>query len=235
MLEYKQTGNKDSDTIMFMLHGYGDDENSYIGLANDMKNHMDLDYNFYAIRAPENLDFGGFSWYFIPWEEKIDNDIIFRIQKEIEENVNKVTETINSIIQQNNFENKKLILLGFSQGSVLSFYLADKLNWDGIISISGYISEPDKIIEIVKRRNLKSSQGNESENSETEKQPILFLYDDNDQVVNESRTVGAVIGLRIKELFDRNKLPLEYRQTHYGHAIGPDALKYIDEYLQKIK
>lgn len=215
MLEYKQYGDKNSKYVMFMLHGYGDDENGYIELAK----HLRLDYNFYAIRAPKELEFGGFSWYYIPWEEKITESVLKKVYSDIEESVNLIQNTINYIIEENNLQEAKKILLGFSQGSVMSFYLADKIQWNKIISLSGYITQAEKIVEINRKAQQAGTQ-------------IIFMYDDNDQVVNKTRTLGALIGEEIKELFEKNELSLEYRRTHYGHGIGPDTLEYIHQFLK---
>ena len=121
--------------VLFLLHGYGSHEEDLFSFAN----YLPEDYLIISLRAPLSLDFGGFAWYSIHFDQDqkkwSDNEEAIVAQKIILHN-------INFHLKQFSLGDKKVSLLGFSQGAILSWALGlahpDKI--DKIIALSGYVN-----------------------------------------------------------------------------------------------
>jgi len=128
----KQTENT---SLLILLHGYGSNEEDLFSFATELPE----DLLIVSARAPQSLGFGSYAWYTINFtanegkfsdisEAKIARDLIATFIDEIQEKYH---------ISQN-----KTFLLGFSQGTILSYAVA--LNYpekvQKIIALSGYVN-----------------------------------------------------------------------------------------------
>jgi len=137
-LEYivREPNTKTENTsLLILLHGYGSNEEDLFSFATELPD----DLLIVSARAPQNLSSGSFSWYTIYFNtgEGKFSDIPEAI---------KARETISTFIdeiqERYDIAPSKTFLLGFSQGTILSYSVA--LNYpekvQKIIALSGYIN-----------------------------------------------------------------------------------------------
>ncbi len=121
---------------LLMIHGYGSNEQDLFSFAGQLPN----DLLIISVRAPYNLDFGGYAWYDIYLDAQ-NNKVSDNVQAI--ESVEKLSQFIDILIDKHNIDKHNFNLLGFSQGAILSYALAfnypEKIN--KIIALSGYINE----------------------------------------------------------------------------------------------
>lgn len=120
--------------VIIMLHGYGSDENDLFSFAPE----LDEEYMVLSVKAPYALQPYGNAWYAINFDAeqgkfsdieqaKKSRDIIIKFIEEVQEHFQLKPERVH--------------LLGFSQGTILSFAVAlsrpDLIH--RVIGLSGYI------------------------------------------------------------------------------------------------
>ncbi len=132
-LKYLKQQGTDETKILVLLHGYGSNENDLFSFKKYFENQT-----IYSLRAPENLPgttSGKYSWYNIlvhtNGEKKRDT---VQAQKSIEQ----IVTFLKSIPRK---PGQKIILGGFSQGSILSLNIGLKYPElvDGIVGMSGML------------------------------------------------------------------------------------------------
>mgnify|MGYP006107654679 FL=1 len=122
--------------LVIMLHGYGSNEDDLFSFAN----HMPVNYKIISLRAPYSLPYGGYSWYDINMNEnmniKIDID-------QAKSSISKIEDFVkNKLPQKYSFNREKICLIGFSQGTVLSYALSlnNPALFKNVIALSGMIN-----------------------------------------------------------------------------------------------
>ena len=121
--------------LLIMLHGYGSNEQDLFSFADELPDELLI----ISARAPLSMGFGSYAWYTIHLDAPVGKF------SDIPEAI-KARDTINSFIDEitNNFkfDTNNVFLLGFSQGTILSYAVA--LNYPGkvqhVIALSGYIN-----------------------------------------------------------------------------------------------
>lgn len=121
---------------LFLIHGYGSDENDLFSFAEGIPEQ----YHIISVRAPYPMEPYGNAWYAInfdaekgKWsdleEAKISRDLLHHF--------------IQEKCAENQLDINKICVLGFSQGSVLSYALAFQYPefYHKFICLSGYINE----------------------------------------------------------------------------------------------
>jgi phospholipase/carboxylesterase len=117
---------------ILMLHGRGSDEEDLLGIAPS----FDRRFQIVSARAPYPFPYGGYTWYEVG-EVGTPEPTMFR--KSYESLVTFMTD----ILKGYSIDPRRLILFGFSMGTVMSFSLAlthpDKIR--GVAGNSGYVPE----------------------------------------------------------------------------------------------
>lgn len=146
-LEYLVRQPKTTSTnppLLILLHGYGSNEQDLFSFAEELPDELLI----ISARAPLSIGFGSYAWYTIHFDS---TDGKF---SDIPEAI-KARDTIAQFIDEvtTNFEvdTDNVFLLGFSQGTILSYAVAlkypDKVKH--IIALSGYINPellPDNLV-----------------------------------------------------------------------------------------
>jgi phospholipase/carboxylesterase len=121
---------------IIMLHGYGSDENDLFSFASELPEQ----YAIFALKAPIPLQPYGNAWYNIYFDNaqgKFSDDAQAIFAREM------VLKCIDEIIRKYKIDGSQITLLGFSQGTILSFAVAlsypEKIK--NVIGLSGYINE----------------------------------------------------------------------------------------------
>jgi phospholipase/carboxylesterase len=122
--------------VLFMLHGYGSNEEDLFSFAPELPEELCI----IAVRAPYILQPYGYAWYAINFDAekgKWSDDV------QAIESRDKIMNFISEACSTYGLDYQNVNLLGFSQGTILSYAVA--LSYPGkiknIIALSGYINE----------------------------------------------------------------------------------------------
>lgn len=205
---------EDSSVVLF-LHGYGADGADLLGLAEPLAPHLP-DTVFIAVDAPEPsmANPGGFQWFPIPW---IDGSSEAAASEGLRRSAKMLDGFIDKVLAEEGIDADRLILVGFSQGTMMSLHVAPR-RLDpvaGIVAFSGRLMFPEAL-------------GAESQS----RPPVLLIHGDADDVVpfEEMKIAGEALQNADFEVYG-------HVQEGTGHGIAPDglsvALAFIREQLDK--
>jgi len=121
---------------IIMLHGFGSDENDLFSFAGELPDK----YAIISLKAPIRLEPYGYAWYNIYFDNsqgKFSDDEQAIASREL------VLKCIDEVVEKYDVDGENITLLGFSQGTILSFAVAlsypEKVK--NVIGLSGYINE----------------------------------------------------------------------------------------------
>lgn len=122
--------------VLIMLHGYGSNEEDLFSFAAELPE----DYFIISVRAPYTLEPYGNAWYAINFDAekgKWSDDV------QATESRDKIANFITEACEAYELNTNDVTLLGFSQGTILSYSIAlsypEKVS--KVIALSGYINE----------------------------------------------------------------------------------------------
>jgi len=122
--------------LLLLLHGYGSNETDLFSFAKDLPD----DFLIISVRAPFSLGFESYYWYTINFNTTGANfsDIPEALQAKAI--IVKFIEELKSFFS---FNSNNISLLGFSQGSILSYALALSYpeKFKNVVALSGYIKK----------------------------------------------------------------------------------------------
>ena len=198
----------DKNPLLLLLHGYGSNESDLFSFANELPD----EYYVIAARAPYDLQYGSYAWYAINFDADqnkfsdhdqaiLSRDLVIKFIEELK---------IKFPIDPTN-----ITLIGFSQGSILSYSIA--LSYPNIVqrvgALSGYL-------------NLGINIENYQNNDFT-KLKIFSSHGTVDQVipVEWARKTDPILqSLRINS---------NYKEYPVGHGVSPQNFFDLKDWLIK--
>ncbi|KZS42614.1 phospholipase [Aquimarina aggregata] len=127
---------KEKTPVLFMFHGYGSDENDLFSFAPELPEELFI----ISVRAPYPMQPYGNAWYAIYFD---DTQGKFSDDKQAIESRDKIAGFIDEAVQAYQLDSQNVTLLGFSQGTILSYSVAlsypEKIK--NVIALSGYLNE----------------------------------------------------------------------------------------------
>ena len=132
-----------STTILFLLHGYGSNEQDLFSFQPTLPK----DWLIVSFRAPGNTPYEGFSWYDI---DLMDPENRVNVEQ-AEQSLEILLENIMSVSNRYGLTKNQTHLCGFSQGGILSYALALK-NPDLFTKVACLSAYPEmKILENISK------------------------------------------------------------------------------------
>ena len=207
------------EKLIFMLHGYGDNAANFIHLANPIDKE-EWKVQYIALNAPNyiNGNLMGYQWF-----DLYPNGIYIadagpkefeQIQTEINDAINKIINTIEYYCENLNLKINDCILMGFSQGGMMTFevgnFLKNKLA--GLAILSGRIMNKKPI-----------------ENTKLKQTPIFISHGEKDEVIPIRSFFNA------KEFLNSNNCKFEsHILAQDGHNISPETITLLQNFIKKI-
>lgn len=119
-----------------MFHGYGSNEEDLFSFASELPEELEV----ISVRAPYDLDPFGHAWYAINFDAEYGK---WSDDEQAKESRDKIVTFMDEAIAAYNLDEENITLLGFSQGTILSYAVAlsfpEKVK--NVVALSGYINE----------------------------------------------------------------------------------------------
>ncbi len=198
--------NKPSPLIL-MLHGYGSDEKDLFAFAN----YLPEQYTVVSVRAPYPMQPMGNAWYAINFDANANK---FSDTKQAIESREKIKKFISEAIDAYNINPEEVTLLGFSQGTILSF--ATALTYPNliknVIGLSGYIDK--NMVDMADPKLLK-------------KLKVFSSHGSADQVI------PVEWARKTPEILKSLDIDCEFKEFPIGHGVNQDNFEAVLNWLKK--
>lgn len=189
-----------SRRLCIMLHGLGDSIEGYRWFPEAMQ----LPWmNYLLVNAPDEY-YGGYSWF----------DFAGNIVPGVERSRKLLFELLNAR-RDAGFPTEQTILGGFSQGCLMSLEVGLRYphRFAGIVGISGYVCEPEKLVKemspVAREQRLLITHGTQD--------PILRFAEVREQI----------------SILERAGLRIDFREFRKAHTIAGDAeLDVVREFVR---
>ncbi len=196
--------------LLLLLHGYGSNEEDLFSFASELPE----EYFIVSARAPYNLEPTGYSWYDIYFTEteKVSNTKEAIISRDT------IVKFIDELIATYPIDAKNVNLLGFSQGTILSYAVAlsypEKIK--NIVALSGYINE-DMLIEGFEKKDHSH----------------LDFYISHGSV---DQVIPNFLANKAPEFLSKLEIKNSYREFPVGHGVAPQNFEEFKQWLiEKLK
>ncbi len=144
----RESSLKENAPLLLLFHGYGSDENDLFSFASELPEELCI----ISARAPYTMQPYGNAWYAINFDAengKWSDDEQAKLSRDL------IGKFIDEVIAKYPINKDNITLLGFSQGTILSYAVAltypEKIN--NVIALSGYVNE--NLFEIKPEENYK--------------------------------------------------------------------------------
>lgn len=126
---------KEKNPLLLLLHGYGSNEEDLFSFASELPD----EYYVVSARAPYNLQPYGHAWYAITFDA---DENKFSDNEQAIESRDLIARFINELVSDLPIDFQDVTLIGFSQGTILSYAVAlsypEKIK--SVIALSGYLN-----------------------------------------------------------------------------------------------
>lgn len=194
--------------VLILLHGYGSDENDLFSFAGELPE----DLFIISAKAPYSMLPYGNAWYAIHFDN---NDGKFSDDLQAITSRETIRDFIDEVIENYPVDPDNINLLGFSQGSILSYAVAlsypEKIN--NVVALSGYVNEGI----------LKDGY----ENNDFSKLDFYCSHGSVDQVI------PVDWARKTKPFLDNLNVKNSYSEFPVGHGVAPQNFFELKEWLKK--
>ena len=182
--------------LLLLIHGYGSNEEDLFSFAKELPE----EYYIISARAPYNMQHGSYAWYAINFDadpNKFSDNDQARSSRDL------IANFIDELIAIYPIDTENVTLIGFSQGTILSYAVAlshpEKIQ--RVVAMSGYINP-----EILEENYLKNSFSNLK---------IFSSHGTADQVI------PVEWGRKAKPFLENLGIKTTYKEYPLGHGVSP--------------
>lgn len=197
--------------VVIFVHGYGADGADLLGLADPLGPHLP-DTAFYAPDAPDRSTANpmGYQWFPIPWIDGSSEEAAVAGMAAAADDLNAY---VAQVLRDEALTADKLILFGFSQGTMMSLHIAPRMADEiaGVVAFSGRLMVPEKLADEV-----------------VSKPPVLLIHGDQDDVVppQSLNEAGETLGAAGFDVY-------AHIMEGTGHGIAPDGLSVALTFMRE--
>lgn len=198
----------ENTSLLILLHGYGSNEEDLFSFAGELPDDMII----VSARAPQTLGFGSYSWYTIHFNNPQGK---FSDMPEAIKARETIAVFIDEVQQKYGISPKKTFLLGFSQGTILSYAVA--FNYpekaQKIIALSGYVN-PDLL----------------PDNLNTKDYSKLDFYISHGNV---DQVIPVEWANKAPEFLDQLNIKYSYKEFPVGHGVSPKNFYEFSQWIEE--
>ena len=125
----------DKNPLLLLLHGYGSNEEDLFSFASELPE----EYYVISARAPYDMSFGSYAWYAINFDA---DENKFSDIPQAQQSRDLIANFINELVANYPIDPSNVTLIGFSQGTILSYAVAlsypEKIQ--RVVAMSGYLN-----------------------------------------------------------------------------------------------
>jgi phospholipase/carboxylesterase len=199
---------KEHAPLLIMLHGYGSDENDLFSFASELPDELFI----ISVRAPYTLQPYGNAWYAINFDADQNK---WSDDEQAKESRDKIAHFIDEVIENYPIDKNKINLLGFSQGTILSYAVAlsypEKIQ--NVIALSGYINL-DILADGFKTKNLSN----------------ISFYCSHGSV---DQVIPVAWARRTPDILKKLNVDFVYEEFPVGHGVAPQNFFALKDWLLK--
>lgn len=193
--------------LLLLLHGYGSDENDLFSFASELPK----EYIVVSAKAPYSLQPYGNAWYAINFDAAGDK---FSDTEQAIKSRERIMQLIDELIDAYPIDENNINLLGFSQGTILSFAAAlsypEKFN--KIIGLSGYIDK-NMLVKGFESKDFSHLKVYNSHGSQDQVIPVDWARN-NQEILNELN------------------IDFKYEEFPVGHGVAPQNFTSLMKWLE---
>lgn len=210
-LEYKIREPKiklNKNPLLLLIHGYGSNEQDLFSFATELPN----EYYIVSVRAPYDIQYGSYAWYAINFDADQNK---FSDNEQAKTSRDLIAKFIEELTASYPIDAKNVTLIGFSQGTILSYAVAlsypEKVQ--KVVAMSGYLNT-----EILEENYLKNSFSNLK---------IFAAHGTVDQVIPIEWARKA------KPFLDNLGINSTYKEYPIGHGVSPQEFNDFKNWLKE--
>lgn len=198
----------DKNPLLLFLHGYGSNEEDLFSFASELPE----EYYVISARAPFDMGFGSYAWYAINFDA---DENKFSDIPQAQQSRDLIASFIDELIANYPIDSSNVTLIGFSQGTILSYAIAlsypEKIQ--RVVAMSGYLNT-----EMVKPN---------FENNNFSNLKIFASHGTVDQVVPVDWARKAAPALT------QLGIDIVYKEYPVGHGVAPQNFYDFKDWLQQ--
>ncbi|NNE31328.1 MAG: phospholipase [Winogradskyella sp.] len=195
--------------LLIMCHGYGSDENDLFSFASELPEELFI----ISLKAPYAMQPYGNAWYAINFDAEKGK---WSDDEQAMSSVNLIGEFIDYACNTYNVNADNITLLGFSQGTILSYAVAfnypNKVN--NVIALSGYVNEallPENI-----------------DKSDVSHLNFFCSHGSVDQVI------PVDWARQVPKILEKFEVKHVYSEYPVGHGVAPQNFYDLKSWLEKL-
>ena len=198
---------KEKNPLLLLLHGYGSNEEDLFSFATELPE----EYYVVSARAPYDLQPYGHAWYAITFDTDQNK---FSDDDQAIESRDLIARFINELVAELPIDSENVTLIGFSQGTILSYSVAlsypEKIK--RVVALSGYLNEG--IL----------ASGYETKDFKNLK--MFVSHGTQDQVIPVDWARKA------PEALKNLRIEVDYKEYPIGHGVSPQNFHDLKNWLQ---
>jgi phospholipase/carboxylesterase len=199
---------KNKNPLLLLLHGYGSNEEDLFSFASELPE----EYCIVSAQAPFEMMYGSYAWYAINFdaEENKFSDI-----EQAKQSRDLIADFIDELIINYDIDALNITLIGFSQGSILSYAVA--------------VSYPEKVQRVVAMSGYFNPEIAIQQFAENDFSKLRFFASHGtvDQVVPVDWARNSIP--KLKEL----GIDIVYKEYPVGHGVAPQNFFDFKNWLQQ--
>ncbi|SHG16002.1 phospholipase/carboxylesterase [Flavobacterium segetis] len=196
--------------LLLLLHGYGSNEADLFSFAEELPE----TYYIISARAPYDMQYGSYAWYAINFDADQNK---FSDNEQAKTSRDLIAKFINELVQKYPINANDVSLIGFSQGSILSYAVAlsypEKVQ--RVVAMSGYLN-----LDIVADDYLKNTLSNLK---------IFASHGTVDQVI------PIAWARKTPAILENLGIAVTYKEYPIGHGVAPQNFYDLKNWLLEQK
>lgn len=199
---------KDKNPLLLLLHGYGSNEQDLFSFAAELPD----EYYVVSARAPYDLQYGSYAWYAINFDADQNK---FSDNEQAKSSRDLIAGFIDEVIAAYPIDADNVTLIGFSQGTILSYAVAlsypEKIKRVG--ALSGYLN-----LDILSENYL---------DNDFSKLSMFISHGSSDQVIPVGWAQKAPI------LLNESGIKTVYKEYPIGHGVSQQNFYDLKNWLEQ--
>lgn len=197
----------DKNPLLLLLHGYGSNEQDLFSFASELPE----EYYVISARAPYDMTSGSYAWYAINFDA---DENKFSDIGQAKESRDLIADFIDELVANYAIDADKVTLIGFSQGSILSYAVA--------------LSHPEKVQRLVAMSGYLNTEiaTDDFSKNDFSNLKIFASHGTVDQVIPVDWARNSI------PVLENLGIPITYKEYPVGHGVAPQNFFDFKNWLQ---